>query len=168
MGAGGNSGGGGAPSSNGTVKDAKKESKRNEKNIVQKVVENSLLVRGVNAIKDMGRKSKQNVMDYEGQAAGVTPMRAPFDTPRGDNDNNRKSSEQPKVASQMNAPKSELAGTAGPTDVEMAAVPDAAEIELSEEERLLKNKRKGRKSTILTSRQGLDDQVQLSKKTLLG
>jgi len=32
----------------------------------------------VRGIKEGARKSKANVMDYEGQAAGVTPMRAPF------------------------------------------------------------------------------------------
>ena len=113
------------------------------------------------------RRSKQNVMDYEGQAAGVTPMRAPSYNQREGNDNNNqpsaKSIEQPKVASQMNAPKAATSTTPGPTTTEMVSIPEA-----TTDEKLIKTKKKGRRSTILTSPTGLEEDVTLSKKTLLG
>ena len=111
------------------------------------------------------RRSKQNVMDYEGQAAGVTPMRAPI-TPRNDNDrdNNQpstKSIEQPKVAAQMDNTeiKSDLitADKTAPTNVEM-----------TDDEYSVASKKKGRKRTVLTSVTGDTSIPTLSKKTLLG
>ena len=68
-----------------------------------------------------------------------------------------KSLEQPKTDSQMNAVKPD--GTpAGPTTTEMA---DADTI-------LTRNKKKGRRSTIMTDPLGVDEDVTLSKKKLLG
>jgi len=64
-----------------------------------------------------------------------------------------KSEEQPKVAAQMN---NNVAGPAGPTDVEM------------DQENIRKAKKKGRKYSILTSALGLESKPTLSKKTLLG
>ena len=105
-------------------------------------------------------------MDYEGQAAGVTPMRAPKDPRTGkDNDNNnkptQKSIEQPKVASQMDNSevKSDLimADKTAPTDVEM-----------TDDELLLQRKRGRKTKTVLTSVVGDTSKATLSKKTLLG
>ena len=64
-----------------------------------------------------------------------------------------KSAEQPKVAAQTNAP---VPGNtpAGPTTAEM--------------DNAITNKRRGRRSTILTSVTGVDTTPQLSKKSLLG
>jgi hypothetical protein len=78
------------------------------------------------------------------------------------NDNNQvtqKSIEQPKVKSQMNNTdvKSDMITSEAPAVTEMTA-----------DEILLKNKRKGRKKTILTSVTGVDAYPTLSKKTLLG
>ena len=72
---------------------------------------------------------------------------------------NQKSVEQPKVKSQMNNTdvKSDLITAKAPAITEMTA-----------DEIALKNKRKGRKKTILTSVTGVDDYSTLSKKTLLG
>jgi len=103
-------------------------------------------------------------MDYEGQAAGITPMRAPKDVRTGrdnDNNNNQKSIEQPKVASQMDNSevKSDLimADKTAPTDVEM-----------TDDELLLKRKRGRKTKTVLTSVVGDTSKATLSKKTLLG
>ena len=80
-----------------------------------------------------------------------------------DNDNNnqptQKSIEQPKVASQMDNSnvKSDLITAEAPAVTEMTA-----------DEIALKNKRKGRKKTILTSVTGVNQYPTLSKKTLLG
>ena len=156
----------------GTTKDAKKTSRRNEFSSAAKKVGNFIKKGGVTgaiigAFKEGARKSKANVMDYEGQAAGVTPMRAPRDPRTGrDNDRpkiatvtNKKSIEQPKVKSQMNNTdvKSDMITAEAPAITEMTA-----------DELALKNKRKGRKKTILTSVTGVDDYPTLSKKTLLG
>ena len=69
---------------------------------------------------------------------------------------NIKSEVQPKVASQMDAVKPEISPD-GPTTIEM-----------TDEEQKLKTKRRGRKSTILTSVTGLEGSPTLSKKSLLG
>ena len=120
----------------------------------------------IRGVKEGAKKSKANVMDYEGQAAGVTPMRAPKDPRTGrDNDNNnqptQKSIEQPKVASQMDNSevKSDLimADKTAPTDVEM-----------TDDELLLKRKRGRKTKTVLTSVVGDTSKATLSKKTLLG
>jgi hypothetical protein len=72
---------------------------------------------------------------------------------------NKKSIEQPKVKSQMN-------NTDVKSDMITAKAPDVTE--MTADEILLKNKRKGRKSTVLTSVTGVDAYPTLSKKTLLG
>ena len=110
------------------------------------------------------RRSKQNVMDYEGQAAGVTPMRAP--TTRNDNDggNNQpsaKSIEQPKVAAQMD-------NTNIKSDLITADQTAPTEVEMTDDEYTLQRKKRGRKSTVLTSVTGDTSKATLSKKTLLG
>tara|TARA_R100000951_G_scaffold445_1_gene2079 strand:+ start:485 stop:964 length:480 start_codon:yes stop_codon:yes gene_type:complete len=116
----------------------------------------------VRGITQGAKKSKQNAMDYEGQAAGVTAERSPKD-PRtglgGDNNNNQKSIEQPKVKSQMN-------NTDVKSDMITAKAP--AITEMSADEIAIKNKRKGRKKTILTSVTGVNEYPTLSNKTLLG
>jgi len=66
-----------------------------------------------------------------------------------------KSEEQPKVAAQTNAPVPENT-PAGPTTAEM------------DNENSMKAKRRGRRSTILTSVTGVDTAPQLNKKSLLG
>ena len=155
----------------GTKKDAKKTSRRNEFSSAAKKVGKFIATGGVTGaivrgITQGAKKSKQNVMDYEGQAAGVTPMRAPKDPRTGrDNDNNnqptQKSIEQPKVASQMDNSevKSDLimADKTAPTDVEM-----------TDDELLLKRKRGRKTKTVLTSVVGDTSKATLSKKTLLG
>jgi len=66
-----------------------------------------------------------------------------------------KSEEQPKVTAQTNAPVPENT-TAGPTTAEM------------DNTNMIASKRRGRRSTILTSVTGVDTNPQLSKKSLLG
>ena len=80
------------------------------------------------------------------------------------NQGGEKSDEQPKVACQMDNTgiKSDMitADKTSPTTVELA--------QLSEEEKQKRIKRKGRRSTILTSVTGVDEYPTLGKKTLLG
>ena len=66
-----------------------------------------------------------------------------------------KSEEQPKVQSQMDAPKP-VSSPKGPTTAEIA------------EQDTLERKKRGRASTVLTSVTGASDPVEILKKTLLG
>ena len=98
------------------------------------------------------RKRKQNKKNLE-------------DAQRMDRENrdgsNRKSKEQPKVESQMDnteiKSKEVDADKTSPT-----------EVEIDQDDILLKNKKKGRKATVLTSVTGVDEKPILGKKTLLG
>ena len=118
----------------------------------------------VRGFKEGARKSKANVMDYEGQAAGVTPERAPRDARTGrdnDNNNNQKSIEQPKVASQMD-------NTEVKSDLITADKTAPKDVEMTDDELLLKRKRGRKTKTVLTSVTGDTSKATLSKKTLLG
>ena len=66
----------------GTVQEAKKVSSRNELTTAIQEFE-PLPVKIIKAVVEGQKKSKQNVLDYEGQAAGVTPMRSPMIIERG-------------------------------------------------------------------------------------
>ena len=159
---GGNSGGGG---NNNKTKFGYTKPKSTIQKVGDFIKGGGIIGSVVRGFKEGARKSKANVMDYEGQAAGVTPMRAPFTQSDNGNDNNNqptiKSVEQPKVKSQMDntqiKSKEIVADKIAPEATEMTA-----------DEILLKNKKKGRKKTILTSVTGVDDYPTLSKKTLLG
>ena len=100
--------------------------------------------------------------DYQGDVSAkprsIDP-RTGRDNDNGNNQVTQKSIEQPKVKSQMN-------NTDVKSDMITAEAP--AITEMSADEIALKNKRKGRKKTILTSVTGVDDYPTLSKKTLLG
>ena len=74
---------------------------------------------------------------------------------------NRKSEEQPKVESQMD-------NTEIKSDEIDADKTSPTEVEIDQDDILLKNKKKGRKATVLTSVTGVSDYPTLSKKTLLG
>ena len=168
------SGSSGAPSGGGTKKQAANFKKKNKPSVIQQIVDASPTVKVIKAIgtgienikKEKAADVNLGTADYQGSPTGKK-SRVRTRQVGGDNDNNNNNQNsivQPRVISQIDAPKPNLT-TEGPTEVEMAAVP--ADVELSEDERLKRIKRKGRKSTIL-ARQGLDDKVELSKPTLLG
>ena len=100
--------------------------------------------------------------DYQGDVSAkprsIDP-RTGRDNDNGNNQVTQKSIEQPKVKSQMN-------NTDVKSDMITAEAP--AITEMSADEILLKNKRKGRKKTILTSVTGVDDYPTLSNQNLLG
>ena len=120
-----------------------------------------MVVRGVSdAIKRGNKKSKQNLMDYEGQAAGVTPMRGPnnFNPDRGGEILNRQSN----VAS--SSPTTAEISQSSAIDASPLATTDTTLIDKR------KIKKKGRSSTILTSSKGIkpDETLTLGKRSLLG
>ena len=159
----------------GTKKDAKKTSSRNEFSSAAKKVGNFIttggitgaIVRGITQGSASKNKTSKSGDVYGGSAYGYNEAAEKKDYNRtstlsnrdsGDN-NNQKSIEQPKVKSQMS-------NTDVKSDMITAKAPAAAE--MTADEILLKNKRKGRKSTVLTSVSGVDAYPTLSKKTLLG
>jgi hypothetical protein len=158
---GGPSSGGNSGGNTGPANRYKTPAKKAKDAVVDFVKGGGIIGSVVRGFKEGARKSKANVMDYEGQAAGVTPMRAPKDARTGRDNDNQKSIEQPKVASQMDNSevKSDLimADKTAPTDVEM-----------TDDELLLKRKRGRKTKTVLTSVTGDTTRATLSKKTLLG
>ena len=131
-----------------------------------------MVVRAVskNIKETKAKKDKQNSLDYEGDALGTKSSnfyksKDPRTGNYNDNDPNPKSTEQPKVKSQMNNSevKSDLITASGPTEIEMANT-----TEMSEDEKLIKRKRGKKTKTILSSVTGDNSQATLSQKTLLG
>lgn len=131
----------------------------------------------VRGLKKASKKSKQNAMDYEGQAAGVTPMRSPA-SPRdggGDNNNYSKTLTPLKTETPQGIELAKQSTTSatilGPAEVQKEAantIKGPTSPEMSAAQISVANKRKGRKVTNLTSKKTLDRNYTLSKKTLLG
>ena len=166
----------------GTKKDAKKTSNRNEFSSAAKKVGNFIgtggitgaIVRGITQGSASKNKTSKSGDVYGGSAYGYNEAAEKIDYNRtstlsnrgGGNTNssggpNIKSIEQPKVASQMDNSevKSDLimADKTAPTDVEM-----------TDDELLLKRKRGRKTKTVLTSVTGDTSKATLSKKALLG
>jgi len=157
-----------------------------KKNIVERIVDNHPVYKGVKNFADkanlnrrmkFANKTGVNIQglsteeilskDFKSQldAKGYT-RKDPRTGGNDGGDNNRKSAEQPKVASQMDNSdvKSDLitADKTAPTTVEMANA------ELTDDERMLKVKRGKKTKTVLTSITGDNTRATLSKKALLG
>ena len=111
-------------------------------------------------IGEANTKSKQNLMDYEGQAAGVTKVRDRR-TGRDDNNDNQNSLVQPKVTSQMDNSKVK-------SDLITADKTAPTEVEMTQDEIKVARKRGKKTKTILSSVTGDNTKATLSKKTLLG
>jgi len=98
--------------------------------------------------------------DYQGDVS-KKPRSVDPRTGRDNDNNNQKSIEQPKVASQMD--NSEVK-----SDLIMADKTAPTDIEMTDDELLLKRKRGRKTKTVLTSVVGDTSKATLSKKTLLG
>jgi len=157
-----------------------------KKNIVERIVDNHPVYQGVKNFADkanlnrrmkFANKTGVNIQGLSTEEILSKDFKAKLDekgytkkdvrTGRNEGgDNNRKSAEQPKVASQMDNSdvKSDLitADKTAPTTVEMANA------ELTDDERLLKVKRGKKTKTVLTSITGDNTRATLSKKALLG
>ena len=111
------------------------------------------------AFSEGAKKSKQNVLDYEGQAAGVTPMRSPITTGR---DGGNGGGNQGNVVVQAPA----AAATVSPTTAEVSQATAA-----QQEDIILRKKKvlaKGRSPTIMTGVTGATGSLTLGKPSLLG
>ena len=153
----------------GTVKDARKASRRNElRTAIKKAASKSIVGKAISGLKKASKKSKQNVLDYEGQAAGVTPMRNPI------NQRDRESDNLPTLVTASNTPpepiiiKKNIGGTeVQTTDVKLSE--EKKKIEEAEDEYdARRTKRRGRRMTILTPTGGVRGDFVLGKPTLLG
>lgn len=144
---------------------ANRYEKPKKKNPISKFIQSGgVLGTVVKTVKKSSKKSKQNVLDYEGQAAGVTPMRNPIKSRDRDNQNFNQGRKTATSSTSITQKKAVANAPAGPTAIEMNQ-PKYGE---TEAEKLLKIKRKGRKATIATSQSGLGNNVEILKKNLLG
>ena len=128
------------------------------------------VIRGVTkVIKTTKIKSKQNLMDYEGQAAGVTPMKNPSFFSGGEGGNNNNSNAVVPLTTTTTTAAAIAPTTA---EVSQSSATDATDTTSAEDILLKKKKIKatGRSMTILTSSTGVksDDKLTLGKKSLLG
>ena len=125
-----------------------------------------MVVRGVSdAIQRGNKKSKQNLMDYEGQAAGVTPMRSSNNfTPDRDGGNNNSNTAVPLINVASTSPTTAEISQSSATDASSLAATDTT---LADKRKV---KKKGRSMTILTSSKGIkpDETLTLGKRSLLG
>ena len=168
---GGNSGSADAPNTTRSKVSTKSKAKNAAKNVVDFVKGGGVIgavARSINKSYQSKNKTSKSGDTYSGEAYGYNEAAEKKDTVRdartgrdNDNNNNQKSIEQPKVASQMDNSevKSDLimADKIAPTDVEM-----------TDDELLLKRKRGRKTKTVLTSVVGDTSKATLSKKTLLG
>ena len=169
------------------IADQNKENRESRKNIVEKIFDQTLLGRATKAIsntkfvKDSNYKSRVDFAKKTGKFTDTDLNSREFvlssgfknqldslgysqrnpRTGRDEGPENKKSTEQPKVASQMNNTdvKSDLitADKTAPTDVEM-----------TDDEYNVSTNRRGRRRTVLSSITGDTSKATLSKKTLLG
>ena len=166
---GGNSGGGG---NNNKTKFGYTKPKSTIQKVGDYIKGGGIVGSVIRGVKEGAKKSKERKIndsylgspDYQGDVSAKRSYSVDLRTGRdndNDNDNNQKSIEQPKVASQMDNSevKSDLitADKTAPTDVEM-----------TDDELLLKRKRGRKTKTVLTSVTGDTSKATLSKKTLLG
>ena len=145
----------------GTVQEAKKVSSRNELTTAIKEFE-PLPVKIIKAVVEAPKKSKQNVLDYEGQAAGVTPMRSPMIIERGGDGGNNggaiATSGQVVQAPTVTAPTT--------AEVSQSAATDAVEDNILLRKR--RTKARGRSLTIATTPTGVTGSLTLGRPSLLG
>ena len=136
-----------------------------KQNVVQRVVSTAIkysptlaVARAVGrGIKSANKKSQQNLMDYEGQAAGVTPMRGPNNM----NNDSGNDTAPTQVATNVGGKIIKSPTTA---EVSQSNATDTAAYDNR------KTKAKGRSMTIMTSSRGINrnNTLTLGKPSLLG
>tara|TARA_R110000751_G_C13472425_1_gene446784 strand:+ start:40 stop:558 length:519 start_codon:yes stop_codon:yes gene_type:complete len=163
----------GSPSGGGTKRQAKTFAKKNEPTPIKDFITGGgfvgAVIRGVTgAIKTANIKKKQNLMDYEGQAAGVTPMKSSITNIHREGGDNNSNAVVPLTAATTSA----AASAPTTAEISQSSATDAIDTILSKDISLRKKKTKaiGRSVTILTSSKGVkpDDTLTLGKKSLLG
>ena len=159
---------GGSPGSGGTKKQAKNFAKKNKPTPIRDFITGGgftgAVIRAViGGVKKAKKKTKQNLMDYEGQAYGVTPMKNPSKNIGGAGQDNPQGIELAKASTTS-------ATILGPAEIQKEAannVKGPTTTEMSADQISLANKRKGRRATNINKKTLAKDYT-LSKKTLLG
>ena len=166
---GGNSGGGG---NNNTTKFGYKKPKSTIQKVGDYIKGGGIVGSVIRGVKEGAKKSKERKIndsylgspDYQGDVSAKRSYSVDLRTGRdnnNDNDNNQKSIEQPKVASQMD-------NSGVKSNLIMADKTAPTSIEMTQDEINVANKRGKKTKTILTSVVGDKSNATLSKKVLLG
>mgnify|MGYP003640433952 CR=1 FL=1 len=157
--------GGAAPKTNRAAQDLGMQKKSNISKVANVVVD---YVKGGGMVGILGRaagrankRSQQNLMDYEGQAAGVTSMRGPNNINNNNNNDNNSDTSRKQVAKNVGG-KIIKSPTTAEVSQSGAADTDAYDNR--------KTKAKGRSMTIMTSSRGINrnNTLTLGKPSLLG
>ena len=125
----------------------------------------------VEGLKSQKRAADQNMLDYEGEAAGVTRRRNNYDAMRERAERDRREGGGGnQVVQATTQPSTTMATATAPTtaEVSQSAAADAAAPEDDILYRKRKTKRAGRSLTILTSSSGASGGLTLGKPSLLG
>ena len=169
---------GGSPGSGGTKKQAKSFAKKNKPTPIRDFIAGGgitgAIVRGVSGAikhqKTKNRKSKSGDV-YAGEAYGYDEAKEKKDYKRNiDPIDHRDGNRQPQGIELAKA-STTSATILGPKEIQKEAANTIAgptSVEMSADEILLANKRKGRRITNITGPEGLAKKEKLSKKTLLG
>ena len=174
---GGGSSSGGSPGGGGTKKQAQSYQKKNKtpvKDFIEGGGVTGAVIRGVKkAIKHQktkNRKSKSGDV-YAGEAYGYDEAKEKKDYKQDvDTRDYREGNNQPQGI-ELAKSSTTSATILGPAEIQKKAantIGGPTSVEMSADEILLANKRKGRKITNITGPEGLAKKEKLSKKTLLG
>ena len=147
---------------------ANRYEKPKKKNLIAKYIESGGIVGSIlKNVSKPSKKSKQNVLDYEGQAAGVTPMRNPINQRDREGGGNNIMTPAPKEKKDLRRiPEATKILEASATSPSTQVKGDVADEE--EEYDVRRTKRRGRRMTILTPTGGVRGNFVLGKPTLLG
>jgi len=165
---------GGSPGGGGTKRQAKSFAKKNKPTPIRDFIAGGgitgAVVRGIKNIKTKNRKSKSGDV-YAGEAYGYNEAKEKKDyKPNVDTRDYRDGNRQPQGIEFAKA-STTSATILGPKEIQKEAantIGGPTSLEMSADEILLRNKRKGRKITNITGPTGLAKNEKLSKKTLLG
>ena len=151
--------------------DNNKKSKSNSKKISLKSIK-PLAISLVQGFDKQRRAAKQNLMDYEGAAAGVTKQRTNADAMREREEGTMQSSGRLDNPQGIELAKSATGSATilGPAEIQKTAANNKGTTDTTTTAALtnIANKRKGRKITNLTAKKTLNKDYKLSEKTLLG
>ena len=151
--------------------DNNKKSKSNSKKISLKSIK-PLAISLVQGFDKQRRAAKQNLMDYEGAAAGVTKQRTNADAMREREEGTLQSSGRLDNPQGIELAKSATGSATilGPAEIQKTAANNKGTTDTTTTAALtnIANKRKGRKITNLTAKKTLNKDYKLSEKTLLG
>jgi hypothetical protein len=151
--------------------DNNKKSKSNSKKISLKSIK-PLAISVAQGLDKQRRAAKQNLMDYEGAAAGVTKQRTNADAMREREEGTMQSSGRLDNPQGIELAKSATGSATilGPAEIQKTAANNKGTTDTTTTAALtnIANKRKGKRETNKTAKKVLTEDYKLSKKILLG